>query len=76
MKEKINIYYDKGGDFLELIIGSPRKSHFESLGNDIFRRRNEKTNKISGFIIFNFKKQIESRKETRVELPVELNVSS
>jgi len=57
MKENLNIYYDKKGDYLELRIGKKQKSYFNELKNDIFERRSEKNGKIIGISIFNFKKR-------------------
>ena len=60
MKDKLNIYYDQERDFLELRIGKPTKSIYNSIGEDIFQRVDEKTGKIKRFAVFNFKKRTES----------------
>ena len=66
MKENLNIYYDKKGDYLELRIGKKQKSYFNELENDIFERRSEKNGKIIGISIFNFKK----RNKINLKLPL------
>ena len=76
MKNKLNLYYDKEGDFLELRIGEPTSSVYESIGNDVFQRMDEKTGEIKGFAIFNFKKRTEKLKNIDVPLPVKIRISS
>ena len=43
MKNKLNIYYDQEGDFLEIRIGKPTESIYEDIGDDIFQRIDNKT---------------------------------
>ena len=76
MKNKLNIYYDEEGDFLEFRIGKPTSSTYNNIGNDIFQRVDDKTGKVKGFAIFNFKKRSEKIKNIDVSLPVELKVFS
>ena len=76
MKNKLHIYYDEEGDFLELRIGKPTASVYNNIGNDLFQRIEEKTGKVKGFAIFNFKKRTEKLKNIDVTLPVELKVFS
>lgn len=68
MKDNLNIHYDKKGDFLELRMGKKEKSYYLDLGDDIFERRSEKTGKIIGIAVFNFKK----RNKINVKLPLRL----
>ena len=75
MKEKINIYYDEEGDFLEITMGKPTKGHFKNLGDGIFKRIDEKTNKVKGFMIHSFKKRTEKDKEIKFTLPVKMQLS-
>ena len=42
MKNKLNIYYDEEGDFLEFRIGKPTPSVYNDIGNDIFQRIDER----------------------------------
>lgn len=76
MKNKLHIYYDDEGDFLELRAGKPTPSTYNSIGNDIFQRIDDKTKQVKGFAIFNFKKRTEKLKNIDVTLPVELKVFS
>ncbi len=38
MGEKLNIWFDKEGDFLELTVGKPVKGFFKEIGDDILER--------------------------------------
>lgn len=76
MKDKLNIYYDKEGDFLEIRVGKPTESIYEDLGDDIFQRIDEKTKEIKGFAVFNFKKRTDNLKDIDVSLPVKLKISA
>jgi len=76
MKDKLNIYYDEGGDFLEIRIGKPTESIYDDIGEDIFQRIDEKTGEIKGFAIFNFKKRTEKLKDIDVQLPVKVKISA
>lgn len=76
MKDKLNLYYDKEGDFIEFRIGRPVESYFDELEDDVFERRDKKTGKVIGFAIFNFKKRTEKMKEININLPVKLQLVS
>ena len=74
MKGELSVYYDREGDFLEIRIGKPTKGHFRDLGDDIFERVDEKTGKIRGFAIFNFKKR--TKKSQPISLPIKLKIGA
>jgi len=57
MEEKLNFYYDKEGDVLDVSIGAPKKAISEELSDDFFVRRDPKTNEIVGFMMLNFEKR-------------------
>ena len=69
MKNKISIYYDRKGDFLEIRLGKPVKSHYKNLGKDMLERIDDKTGQIMGFAIFNFKKRTQDLNEIMVPIP-------
>ncbi len=71
MKENVSIYYGKKGDLLELRIGKKEKSYYFDRGDDIFERRSEKTGKLIGIAVFNFKK----RNKVNVKLPLKLTIN-
>lgn len=51
MEEKLNFYYDKDGDVLDISVGKPKKAISEEISEDFFVRRDMKTKKIVGFMI-------------------------
>tara|TARA_Y100000310_G_C20695429_1_gene825349 strand:- start:451 stop:681 length:231 start_codon:yes stop_codon:yes gene_type:complete len=76
MKQKLHIYYDQEGDMLEFRIGKPTKGHMRNLGDDIFQRVDEKTGKVKGFTILNFKKRSKKSKPIDVDLPLDFKVTA
>ena len=72
----LNIYYDEEGDFLELCIGSKKGGTFKNLGKGIFKRIDDKTNKITGIAIHGFKKRTKGNKISRLNIPLKLELSS
>ena len=72
MKEKMTIYYDEEGDYLEIYFGKLRKGYFKEIGNKYFQRIDEKTGKIVGISIMNFKKRTKNLKELKIDLPIKL----
>lgn len=57
MEEKLNFYFDKEGDVLDISVGEPKKAISEEISEDFFVRKDMKTNKIVGFMILNFEKR-------------------
>ena len=76
MKQKMRVYYDEEGDFLEIGVGSRKPSYFEGLGKDVFARKDEKTGEIKGLAIFNFKKRTQNAKDLELNLPLKIELSS
>ncbi|MBI2672927.1 DUF2283 domain-containing protein [Candidatus Woesearchaeota archaeon] len=76
LTEDMQIHHDEEGDFLEIRIGKPTKSYFNQIGDDLFERIDEKTGKIKGFAIFNFKKRTEHLHDINVSLPLKLEITS
>ena len=73
MAKKMNIWFDKEADFLE-ITTSNKKGFFRDKGRDIFERVDTKGN-IIGFAIFNFSKRSKLREE-QIELPFEFKIKA
>lgn len=71
----MKIHYDEEGDFLELHIGKPAKGFFKDVGNDIFERVDEETNKVVGIAIFNFKKRVVAG-DVDIKLPFKVEAVS
>lgn len=77
MGEKLNIWFDKEGDFLELTIGKPVKGFFKEIGDDMLERIDAKTGKVTGFSILNFSKRFEKLKETKkFQLPLSIEIKN
>ena len=76
MKNKLHIHYDEEADFFEFRVGKPTASVYEDIGDDIFKRIDEKSREVKGFAIFNFKKRTEKLKDVEVPLPVSIKLSS
>ena len=77
MEKKLNIWFDKEGDFLELTIGKPVKGFFKEIGDDMLERVDAKTGKVIGFSILNFSKRFDKLKETkRLQLPLGIELKS
>ena len=77
MEKKLNIWFDKEGDFLELTIGKPVKGFFREIGDDMLERVDAKTGKVIGFSILNFSKRFDELKETkRFQLPLNIEIKN
>lgn len=76
MKEKLTIYYDAEGDFLELNVGGIAEGRFKNLGKGIFERIDKKTNKVTGIAIHGFLKRTAQNKDVKITLPVKLELVS
>ncbi|MBI3032606.1 hypothetical protein HYY69_03965 [Candidatus Woesearchaeota archaeon] len=71
MKKKMFIHWDQEGDYLEVRFGKPTSSYYEDVGDDIFERRDEKTNTVTGYAIFNvLKRKNAAVRDIEVELPI------
>ena len=75
MKGNLRLYYDEEGDFLEIGIDKPSNGYFRDLGDEVFERVDEKTGKVKGIAIFNFKKRTEKLKEVELSLPFKIELS-
>lgn len=76
MSNKLNLYYDEEGDFLELNIGDYTEGYFKNLGDGIFERIDKKTKKVTGIAIHGFRKRTQGLKDVKVTLPVDIQLSS
>ena len=70
MKPKMQIYYDKEADYLEIRFGEPGESHFEKIGPDTFVRIDEKTGEKEGYAIFNVQKSEFPIQTIEVDIPL------
>lgn len=76
MKGNMNLYYDKEADFLEINLGDYTEGYFEDIGEGVSKRIEEKTGKITGIAILSFKKRTERMQDSRIKLPLRLEIYS
>lgn len=61
MEERMSVWFDKRGDYLEINIGKPKKGYFEPIdGTDAYIRIDSRTGKVIGFAFLNFSKMFNS----------------
>ena len=74
MNGPIDIYYDQEGDFLEItLIDPPEESYCEDIKEDVYVRKDQKTNEVVGLGIFNFTHHATNLKELLANVPVKIN---
>ena len=61
---------DEESDLLEIRVGKPTPAYMKDIGNDMFKRIDEKTGKMRGVSILNFKKRTEKLKPVEISLPL------
>lgn len=76
MTGKLNLYYDEEGDFLELNMGDHSEGYYKNSGDGVFERIDKKTKKITGIAIMGFRKRMQTQKDIKISLPVEIQLSS
>ena len=72
----MQIYYDEEGDFLEINTGRYTKGYFKDIGEGIAKRIDEKTGKITGIAILSFKKRSKQLKDAKINLPLNIEITS
>lgn len=71
MKNKnITLHYDEDGDYLEIYFGKIKKGHFRKINKELFERVDEKTGRVVGYAIFNFKERLSE--DLRLKIPQEI----
>ena len=63
--ENMNIYYDEGGDFLEITAGDISNCFFDNLGGGIFQIVDKKTGEVKGVVIHSFKTRTQKLNEIK-----------
>ena len=56
-KSKIQVYYDKEGDALEIVIGKPLPATYQKTGVNLFARVDDTSGETTGYTVFNVTKQ-------------------
>ena len=67
MKQKTELFYDEAGDLLELFVGGSRDAYYDEIENGLFIGRDRKTEEITGFKLFAFKKRLEKNRNVAYE---------
>jgi uncharacterized protein YuzE len=75
LKNNLEIYYDEEADILEIFLGKPTACYFNEIEDDLFEGREEGTNKLTGFKIFNFKKR-GGMKGVSISLPANISIDA
>ncbi|MEK6826000.1 MAG: hypothetical protein AABX08_03790 [Nanoarchaeota archaeon] len=76
MENKMNIYYDEDGDFLEITSGDISNSYFDNLDNGVFEIVDKATKDIKGIAIFSFKARMRKLGEIKLSLPFKFEISA
>ncbi|MBI3622715.1 hypothetical protein HY212_01370 [Candidatus Pacearchaeota archaeon] len=74
-QNNLEVYYDIESDILEIFIGEQTESYFDEIDDDLFEGRDEKTNELKGFKIFNFVKR-GGMKDIRIPLPANVKIEA
>ncbi|MBI2109767.1 DUF2283 domain-containing protein [Candidatus Woesearchaeota archaeon] len=74
MKGKMFVYYDEEGDFLEIGMEKHGDGYFKDLEEDVSVRIDEKTGKVVGIAIMNFKKRTKELKDIEIKLPFKIEL--
>ena len=74
-KKNLEVYYDDEADILEIFLGEPTTCYFNEIDDDLFEGKEEGTDKLIGFKIFNFKKR-GGMKNVKISLPANINIEA
>ncbi|MEK6839602.1 MAG: hypothetical protein AABX72_01560 [Nanoarchaeota archaeon] len=76
MKDQMQFYYDKEGDFLEITSGSIANCYFDNQGDGIFEIIDKETKEIKGIAIHDFRIRSKDNKEIKFSLHLRMKISS
>lgn len=75
MQKNLEIFYDSEADILEIFLDEPTNCYFNEIEDDLFEGREEGTDKLIGFKIFNFKKR-GGMKGIKISLPANIKIEA
>jgi len=75
MTQNLEIFYDAEADILEIFLEEPTDCYFNEIDDDLFEGREENTDKLIGFKIFNFRKR-GGMKNVRIPLPANVKIEA
>lgn len=73
MNQKLDIYYDKEADILEITISHPSECVFDEIEDGIFEAHDMKTNELKGYKIFDFLRR-GGMKNIKIPLPANVSI--
>jgi len=76
MEDKMNIYYDEEGDFLEITSGDISNCYFDNIDEGIFKIIDKDTKEVKGIAIFSFKSRTKDLEEIKLSLPFKFDIHS
>jgi len=78
MENQIRIYYDQKADYLEVRFTGPRENYGDDINEYLVIFRDEETDEIIGFGVFNFKKHTSELKEVldKMNISMPINISA
>ena len=75
MSEETRIYYDDELDYLTIFVGEPVPNYGEDIEEGVTVFKDQKTDKIIGIGIQEFRERTKSLKELELKLPFKVNFS-
>ena len=75
MKQNLEIDYDTEDDILEIFLGEPTACYFNEIDDDLFEGKEEGTDRLVGFKIFNFIKR-GGMKNVKIPLPANIKIEA
>ena len=70
--QKISIWYDEEGDYLEINLKKSKNTHFNEIKKDFAEIIDQKTKKVIGYAVFNFTKRKDKLLEFSIPISKEL----
>ncbi len=67
-KNHMNVHYDAEADFLEITLSNSSEGYYKDLGEGITERIDEKSGKVAGIAILNFKKKVKEQRDIKIPL--------
>ncbi len=76
MENKMSIYYDEEGDYLEITAEDISNCYFDNIGNGILKIVDKETGEVRGIAVFSFKARTKNLEELKLSLPFKFNIAS
>lgn len=76
MEEGTRMYYDEELDYLTIFVGEPTPNYGEDVADGITLFKDQKTDKIIGIGIQEFRERTKTQKDIELKLPFKVNFSA